>query len=74
MIISILRFLVADNPYDWPSSLSTATFALNSAYNRAIGDTPYFLMFAQDPRMLFDTFFDPKPDLCYNVDSYKTCL
>ena len=74
VIVSILRFLVADDPHNWPNSLSTATFALNTAYNRAIGDTPYFLVFAQDPKMPFDTFFNTNPLPFYDVESYRAYI
>ena len=74
VIISILRFLVADDPHNWPNSLSTATFALNTAHNRAIGDSPYFFVFAKDPQMPFDTFFNTNPLLFYDVESYRAYI
>ena len=74
VIVSILRFLVADDPHNWTNSLSTATFALNTAYNRAIGDTPYFLVFDQDPKMPFDTFFNTNPLPFYDVESYRAYI
>ena len=43
VIISILRFLVADDPHIWPNSLSTTTFALNTAYTHAIGKHTFFI-------------------------------
>ena len=72
VVISILKFLIADEVHTWPDALSTATFALNSAYNRAVGDTPYFLVYAQDPRVPYDTFFNPNPPPCYDIESYRT--
>ena len=72
VIINILRFLVADDVSTWPNLLSTATMALNSAYNRAIGETPHYLVFTKDPQLPYDTFFDPKPPPCYNIEAYRT--
>ena len=74
VIISILRFLVANDPHNWSNSLSTTTFALNTAYTHAIGDTPSFSVVAQDPKMPFDTFFNPNPAPFYDVESYHAYI
>ena len=71
-IISILRYLVVDNPSSWDTMLSTAEFALNTAYNRSIGDSPYFLVFQQDPRLPYEVFCSKQLIPAYNIDCYRT--
>ena len=73
-IITILRMLVADSPISWPNQLQIATTALNTAYNRAIGDNPFFLVYAMDIRYPFDTFINEKKKPFYNVDNYRDYL
>ena len=73
-IMSILRMLVADSPLDWPNKLQIATTALNTAYNRCIGDNPHFLVYAQDIRYPFDTFLNESKKPYYNVESYRDYL
>ena len=73
-IISILRMLVADAPETWPNRLQIATTALNTAYNRAVGDNPFFLVYAKDIRYPFDTFLNEKRKPFYNAESYRDYL
>ena len=54
--------------------MSTTTVALDTAYTHAIGDTPSFSVFAQDPKMPFDTFFNPNPAPFYDVESYHAYI
>ena len=65
---------MADEPLTWPNLLTTAALALNTAVNRAIGDTPYFLVHTRDPRLPYDTLFNPKPPPCYNIESYRAYI
>ena len=73
-VMNILRYFVQDDPRNWSQYLKPAMFALNSAYNRAIGDSSFFLVFGQDPVLPYEVF--TKPDLLpvYNVDNYKSAL
>lgn len=49
-ITSILSTIIDGlNPFDWDVHLATAQFALNSAYNRSLGDTPYYAVYGEDP-------------------------
>ena len=73
-IVNMLRFIVRDNPSFWTDHLGTVQFALNTAYNKSVGDTPFFLMYAQDPRYPFELFTDFKCLPVYNIDSYKTYI
>ena len=71
-LISILRYLVVDNPSEWAAMLDTAEFAVNTAFNRSVGDSPYFLVFQQDPRMPYDVFASSQRLPVYNIDCYRT--
>ena len=73
-IINILRRLVAESPMDWANQLQIATTALNTAYNRAVGDNPHFLVHGQDIRYPFDTFLNDKKKPFYNVEAYRDYL
>ena len=60
-IIQIIRSITT-SVEDWSEALETACMALNSAYHPAIADTPYYIMFKQDPRLPFTMFLkDLKP-------------
>ena len=60
-IIQIIRS-ISSSVEEWADSLETAAMALNSAYHPAIADTPYFILFKQDPRLPFTTLLkDLKP-------------
>ena len=72
--MSILKMIVSDSPLDWPSKLQIATTALNTAYNRAIGDNPHFLVYGQDIRYPFDTFLNDSKKPFYNIESYRDYL
>ena len=73
-IVNILKMLVADFPHDWPNLLQVATTALNTAFNRAIGDNPHFLVYGQDIRYPFDTFLNEGKKPFYNVEAYRDYL
>ncbi|XP_042865087.1 uncharacterized protein LOC122248828 [Penaeus japonicus] len=67
LIISILRSIVDSlHPIDWDGHLATAQFALNSAYNSSIGDTPYYAVYGMDP--IFPNAALPNFSSPYNVD------
>ena len=66
--------LVAESPTSWPNLLQVATTALNTAYNRSIGDNPFFLVFGRDIRYPFATFLNDKKKPFYNVDAYRDYL
>ena len=60
-IIQIIRSITS-SINEWSDALETACMALNSAYHPAIADTPYYVMFKQDPRLPFTTLLkDLKP-------------
>ena len=54
--------------------MKIATTALNTAYNRAIGDNPHFLVYGQDIRYPFETFLNEKKRPFYNVEVYRDYL
>lgn len=70
MIIQILRALCFSNPDSWACMLETAVSALNTAYNRSIGDTPYFVMYGQDARPPYETFDQDTPPPWTNFDDF----
>ena len=73
-IISILRMLVADAPTDWSDKLQIATTALNTAYNRAIGDNPFYLVYCKDITYPYETFLNERKRPFYNIDNYRDYL
>ena len=71
-VISILRYLVLDNPHSWAQFLDSVAFALNTAFNRNVGDTPYFLVFQQDARMPEDLIRRKETVPIYNTDCFRS--
>ena len=50
-------------------------YALNTAYHRAIGDSPHFLMFLTDPRFPFETFSKPDTTVAVSdMQEYKRVM
>ena len=45
----ILRTLLDSERGDWVRILNTTEFALNSAHNRSVGESPFKIVFGQDP-------------------------
>ena len=45
----ILRGLIESLGADWDSCLKIAQLAMNSAYNRQLGDSPFFIVHRRDP-------------------------
>lgn len=48
-IRAITATISRDFPTRWPEMIPHAQFAYNTAYHRAIDNTPFFLMFGRDP-------------------------
>ena len=69
-ITNILRTLVEGNVSIWDQMLEAATFAYNTAYHRAVRETPFYLLFLRDPRHPYAMLESPSK-AWYNVDSYK---
>ena len=61
-----------DNPQSWAQFLPHVAFALNTAFNRNVGDSPYYLVFQQDPRMPYDLIRKNETVPIYNTDSFRT--
>ena len=73
VIMTILKVIVSENPLVWSEALPTAMLAINSAYNRSIKETPYFLMFARDPHLPYSSLTTiQKPIYC--ASNYKDFL
>ena len=72
--MNILRIIVSENPNVWPDALPIATFALNSAFNVSVGESPHFLVFLQDARMLYNDFLNISSKPIYNVQNYRDFL
>ena len=70
LVVQILRSLCFDNPGSWASMLGKAVHALNTAYNRSLGDSPYFVLYNQDPRELPQSFQGGKRPPLYNHDDF----
>ena len=51
VLMNILHIVALDNLDIWPKTLPITTMALNSAFNKSIGNSPHFLVYAQDPYM-----------------------
>ena len=73
-VIQLLRLIVGDNPGDWTEALTTAEFAINTAYNKSIKDTPYYLVFGQDPVLPYSVVLGGERAPMYNVDDFRVYL
>ena len=73
IIVSMLRYLAINDPTLWSSKLNIVSLALNTAYNRSIRDTPYFLVFGQDPYFPVECFSRPIRTH-YNQEDYCTYI
>lgn len=51
---NLLRTLPTGRKRDWASCLSQVVFCYNTTPHQATGETPYFLMFGQEPRLPVD--------------------
>ena len=71
LVLNVLRFLAHDNPKTWDAHLNLACFIINSGYNSSIGDSSYYLMFSQDPRMPWDKFVRKELQPLYNINDFK---
>ena len=49
IVKNVLRLMVQGDVRNWHQSVSYAAFALNTAYNHAVKDSPYFIVFLRDP-------------------------
>ena len=74
MIISIFRFLVKDDHQNWPDFLSTAAFAFNTAYHRAISDYAISPFVCSRSYSALWNNLNPSPPVFYHVESYRTYL
>lgn len=73
-IVQLLRLVVGDNPGNWVHALQPAEFALNTAFNRSIQDTPYYLVFGQDPVLPYSVVSRERDNPVYNIEDYKVYL
>ena len=69
-IISILRCLVYEQPGSWCLSLPLAILAYNSAKNRVLRESPFFLTFLRDPILPYQSLLET-PGPWYCVDDLK---
>ena len=69
-IMKIVRPMVMDNPTIWDQMLPMAVFAYNSGYQRAIKESPHFLLYHVDPQIPYDKVFS-QPAPWYTLESYK---
>lgn len=51
---NLLRTLPVSQKGDWPSCLPQVLFAYNTTPHQSTGESPYFLMFGQEPRLPVD--------------------
>lgn len=51
---NLLRTLPVSQNGDWPACLPQVLFAYNTTPNQSTGESPYVLIFGQDPRLLVD--------------------
>ena len=70
-IVSILRQLVSEDRTNWADKLDLVMLALNSAVNRSVGETPYFLMYNRDAQIPIDCF-KKSYRAVYNLEDYIT--
>lgn len=73
-IVQLLRLIIGDNPGGWAEALPTAEFALNTAYNKSIRDSPYYLVYGQDPVLPYSVVLGGERAPVYNVDDFRTYL
>ncbi|KAK7921991.1 hypothetical protein WMY93_008893 [Mugilogobius chulae] len=51
---NLLRAFPVSRKRDWPSCLPQVLFAYNTTQHQSTGETPFFLMFGQEPRLPVD--------------------
>ena len=67
-IIKILRAIVDENYGTWCELLPLACLAYNSARNRTVQESPFYLMYLRDPSLPFESIEEAPP--AYNIDDY----
>ena len=71
VIGQILRTLVDDEGNGWVSLLPMVQFAVNTAFNRSIGDSPWFIVFGQDPALPYSTMKTINTEGLISMDDFK---
>ncbi|KAI3378353.1 hypothetical protein SNEBB_010066 [Seison nebaliae] len=73
IIAKILRTLIEDNPKVWSDALPYVAYAINTSYQEAIQDTPFFCLYLRDPTTPIDLLYDPNYEEI-NVVDYKDVM
>ena len=68
-LVNILRCLTFQQPKSWDMSLQIASLAYNSAWNSAIRESPFFIMFLRDSILPFSAMLDDVVAKC-DINSY----
>ena len=71
VIGQILRTMVDDDEKGWVYLLPLVQFAINTAYNRSIGESPWFIVFGQDPQLPYATMRKVNVDELISLDDFK---
>ncbi|KAI3382314.1 hypothetical protein SNEBB_001885 [Seison nebaliae] len=72
-IAKILRSLIEDNPKVWSDALPYVAYAMNTSFQEAIQDTPFFCLYLRDPKTPIDLLYDPNYEEM-NVTDYKDVM
>ena len=70
----MLRFFIQSDAENWSLYVKPVMFALNVAFNRSIGDSPYFLVFGQDPNLPFEAFSKKERIPVTDINACKAVL
>jgi hypothetical protein len=66
-----LAMLVEGNQRDWDDQLPFALFALRNTMHLSTGETPYYLLYGQDPFLPLDRALQRKPSPYLDIEDYS---
>lgn len=62
---NLLRTLPVSRKHDWHSCMPQVLYAYNTTPHQSTGESPFFLMFGQEPRLPIDFFAGSSPRACW---------
>ena len=74
IVTNLLRTLVLDRVRSWNEMLPMVALSLNSAYNYAVQDCPYYIVFLRDPYIPLDIFQPARIPHAEDVPQYTGLL
>lgn len=73
-MLGMLGTVVSETHDDWDECLPAVRMAYNTSFNKAAGETPFFLIYGTDPSMPSDYMLGADEPEYKNMKEYNRCL